>query len=204
MRRKYHPPRRALPLAATAPMIATLLVLTFGAGVSLAADYQDNQKNVCEGNGTFEPTKGCPEWGKHVTTLPPAPDNVALGAEMMEQLTTGHDNVAIDAGALASNTTGSTNIAIGVAALDRNTKGNSNIASGWEALHENTTGGSNSAADLVVPDGNSQSVHLTPHWNFSAPSNPAYSFTNAVYSLTIQGDQPGYGNDTITIDARIK
>ncbi|HEV3284591.1 MAG TPA: hypothetical protein VG010_10325 [Solirubrobacteraceae bacterium] len=146
MRRKYHPPRRALPLAATAPMIATLLVLTFGAGVSLAADYQDNQKNVCEGNGTFEPTKGCPEWGKHVTTLPPAPDNVALGAEMMEQLTTGHDNVAIDAGALASNTTGSTNIAIGVAALDRNTKGNSNIASGWEALHENTTGGSNIAS----------------------------------------------------------
>jgi hypothetical protein len=32
MRRKYHPPRRALPLAATAPMIATLLVLTFRRG----------------------------------------------------------------------------------------------------------------------------------------------------------------------------
>jgi hypothetical protein len=130
-----------LALAATAAMIATTLALAFGAEVGLAADYQDAKGNVCEGNGTFEPTKGCPEWGKHVTGF----ENVALGAELMPSLTSGGYNVALSHTALYHNTTGSGNLALGTAALESNTTGSDNVANGDQALRENTTGTENIA-----------------------------------------------------------
>jgi hypothetical protein len=121
--------------------LTALILMVFGVGVGLAADYQDENRNVCEGNKPFEETTGCPEWGKHVTGF----NNAALGDEMMPELTSGNDNVALNFDALTHNTTGSANVAIGVVALDQNTAGSDNIALGKNALKDNTEGINNVA-----------------------------------------------------------
>jgi hypothetical protein len=116
--------------------IATTVTLALGAGVGLAADYQDANGNVCEGN--FEFTGGC-EWGTHVT----GSDNVALGKAMMPELTSGTGNVALDFGALAADATGTDNVGIGREALVSNTTGSSSVALGAEAGFNLTTGSNN-------------------------------------------------------------
>jgi hypothetical protein len=63
---------RGVGVAACVTMIVTTGALAFGAGVGLAADYQDANHNVCEGTFMFPP---CTEWGGHVT----GGENVALG-----------------------------------------------------------------------------------------------------------------------------
>jgi hypothetical protein len=132
MRLKHDRLIRPFALAATAAMLAMAVALVWGTGVGLAADYQDANRNVCEGEFTF-PQCG---WGSHVT----GSFNVALGDEMMPLLSSGSENVALNFGALASNTQGSGNIAIGKNALEKNTTGKNSIAIGWEALKSNNTG----------------------------------------------------------------
>ena len=63
MRLKHDRLIRPFALTATAAMLAMAVALVWGAGVGLAADYQDANHNVCE--GTFSP--GSCEWGSHVT-----------------------------------------------------------------------------------------------------------------------------------------
>ena len=118
---------RPFALSATVAMIAMAVTLVWGAGVGLAADYQDANHNVCE--GTFS-SPGCSTWGTHVT----GSKNVALGDSMMPALTSGVDNVGLDFEALHANTTGNFNIASGAEALHANTTGSNSIASGKLAL----------------------------------------------------------------------
>jgi hypothetical protein len=134
--------------------LTALILMAFGAGVGLAADYQDKNHNVCEGNLPFEPTKGCPEWGKHVTGF----NNVALGDSMMNALTSGSNNVAVGGGALESNTEGSNNIASGVGALGSNKTGHDNIASGHAALGNNKTGSDNIASGSEALQSNTEGI----------------------------------------------
>src|ERR1700682_3154019 len=114
--------------------VATTVTLAFGAEVGLAADYQDANGNVCEGNEAG----GC-EWVTHVT----GSDNVALGKAMMPELTSGTGNVALDFGALAADATGTDNVGIGREALVSNTTGSSSVALGAEAGFNLTTGSNN-------------------------------------------------------------
>jgi hypothetical protein len=120
--------------------LTALILMAFGTGVGLAADYQDAKHNVCEGNRVL--AEGCPLWGTHVT----GESNVALGDGMMNQLTSGSNNVALDFVALRENTAGSNNLASGTEALRDNTTGSSNIASGFQALKANITGNNNIAS----------------------------------------------------------
>lgn len=120
-------------VALSAMMVLTL-TLTWGATVSLAADYQDASRNVCEGGAFASP--GCPTWGSHVT----GEENIALGDGMMPKLTSGTGNIATGWGALYSNTIGNDNIATGTNALNVNTSGIGNLASGAATLESNTTG----------------------------------------------------------------
>ena len=136
---KHQPLSRPFALAATAAMITTTVTLAFGAGVGLAADYQDAKHNVCE--GTFS-SPSCSTWGGHVTGL----ENIAIGDGMMPALTGGSGNVALEIGALSSNTTGSSNLAFGGNALFSNTTGLNNFAFGVKALVLNTTGSNNLAS----------------------------------------------------------
>src|SRR5437879_3826111 len=109
-------------------VLAAAVVLVWGAAVSLAADYQDANHNVCEGTFT---APSCDTWGSHVTGI----GNVALGDSMMPALTSGFGNVALASGALAANTTGDNNVASGTYALYSNATGNNNLASGTSALY---------------------------------------------------------------------
>jgi hypothetical protein len=117
--------------------LTTLILLAFGAGVGLAADYQDEKGNVCEGNFAA----GWCKWGSHVT----GPNNVAVGPEMMPSLTSGEDNVALGLQALNHDTSGGNNIALGDDALYSNTEGSENFASGRNALESNKIGSENIA-----------------------------------------------------------
>jgi hypothetical protein len=105
-----------------------------------AADYQDVQFNVCEGNKPFEETRGCTQWGKHVTGY----DNTALGAAMMENLTSGSWNTALGVFAQAFNREGSGNTAVGTFALEE-TNATDNNAFGTAALRDDTSGAGNDA-----------------------------------------------------------
>jgi hypothetical protein len=69
-----------------------------------------------------------------------------------------------------------------------------------------STGFPGTTATLVVQDGNSQTLTLTPVWNSTGGKNPTYSFGDASgnphYTLTIDGDQRGSNTaDAITIDS---
>lgn len=71
-------------------------------------------------------------------------NNTASGAEALHNNTSGTGNTAIGALTLAANTTGSNNTATGVNALFQTT-GNFNTATGALALNENFTGNANTA-----------------------------------------------------------
>lgn len=73
-------------------------------------------------------------------------NNIALGPDALNSVTTGFANTATGALALQNNTTGKHNTASGAAALQANTRGSSNTASGVYALHSNTEGGGNTAS----------------------------------------------------------
>ena len=72
-------------------------------------------------------------------------NNTAIGAEALQNNTTGDSNTATGVTALFSNTTGSDNTAIGRNALQSNTEGGANTALGGAALAGNTVGDENTA-----------------------------------------------------------
>ena len=69
--------------------------------------------------------------------------NTAIGANALQQNTTGTNNTGIGVHAIYGNTTGDNNTAIGLDALIQNTTGSNNIALGYSAGQNLTTGGNN-------------------------------------------------------------
>jgi len=69
--------------------------------------------------------------------------NLALGNNSLDALTSGDDNVAIGYGTLTTATTGGYNTAVGTNALDALTTGNYNTAVGQNAMSTATDGDSN-------------------------------------------------------------
>jgi hypothetical protein len=172
---------RPFALATTA-VIATIISLVFGAGVGLAADYQDGKGNVCE--GTF--SSGSCVWGAHVTGF----DNVALGDWMMPALTSGNNNVAVERGALQFDTTGEANVAIGVNALQSNKTGSKNLAIGFLALGSNTEGSNNLASGDVALRSNT-----TGHDNLASGTEAMRSNTTGIFNLA-SGSEALFSNTT--------
>lgn len=84
----------------------------------------------------------------------PAYNNVALGCNAGNRITTGFKNIAVGSFALECGTTMTDNIGIGVEALRRNTSGTANIGIGTNALVFNTTGVSNVAIGLSAAQTN--------------------------------------------------
>jgi trimeric autotransporter adhesin len=131
---------RMVGLSLVAAMIATTAALAFGAGIGLAANYNNTaRKNVCV-EGTTPPFVlvglQCREWaaGLGATT---GENDVAMGVEMMHSIINGSNNVALDWKALWKETTGSSNVAVGREALENNETGSNNVASGSGALKFN-------------------------------------------------------------------
>ena len=78
--------------------------------------------------------------------------NTAIGANALQNNTTGFFNTATGHAALASNTTGFRNTADGKGALNLNTTGAGNVATGNAALVNNTTGSENIALGFFAGD----------------------------------------------------
>ena len=78
--------------------------------------------------------------------------NTAIGADALENNTTGFFNTATGHAALTSNTTGVRNTADGKGALLLNTNGDFNVATGNAALFNNTTGSKNIALGFFAGD----------------------------------------------------
>jgi hypothetical protein len=78
--------------------------------------------------------------------------NTAIGANALQNNTTGFFNTATGHAALASNTTGVRNTADGKGALGNNTTGGFNVATGNAALVSNTTGSQNIALGFFAGD----------------------------------------------------
>ena len=66
--------------------------------------------------------------------------NIAIGAGVLTNDTSGEANCGIGVGSLQANTTGSNNSAYGSSALQYNTTGSGNVAIGATSLYANTTG----------------------------------------------------------------
>jgi hypothetical protein len=178
---------RCSALAATTAMMAMTVALVWGAGVGLAADYQDAKHNVCEGTFTFPP---CTAWGGHVT----GENNVALGDAMMPALTSGSNNVALDFRALATNTTGDNNIASGLLALFSNTTGSDNIASGTQALEGNTTGRENIASGSGALRSNTEGTENIASGTYALNRNTTGSANIASGSFALFENTTGANN----------
>ncbi len=153
---------RRITRAATAGVVAGAFSVLGGAGVAVAADYEDANHNVCEGIGCFNPNlvaNGASDnmaFGDGMMpALTTAADNIAIGTQALVHNQGGDDNIAIGLFALTSNTFGIDNLAFGKFALTSNTSGLNNIALGEDALSANTSGTNNVAAGFGTLSGNS-------------------------------------------------
>ena len=116
---------------------AALLMVLVSAGIGAAQTGSD----ICVGGGATIGGTCTPL--SNATSL--SDDNIAIGAEVLENNTIGNSNTATGAGALFANTEGNINTATGVASLHNNSIGDGNTATGADALNQNTTGNDNTA-----------------------------------------------------------
>jgi hypothetical protein len=117
--------------------------------------------------------------------------NTAVGAQALQNNTTGSANTAVGTQALQPNTTGVSNTGVGYLALKDNTTGNNNIGVGNASLRSNTTGSSNIA------------IGFTAGSNPTAPSNSIF-IGNAGAAADTNTIKIGSGTQTRTVIAGIR
>ena len=79
------------------------------------------------------------EWTDHVLSN----ENVSVGPQNLERVTTGHKNTSVGVKALSANITGSGNVAVGYQSLFSTTSGSGNTAVGYNAGYANVIGVNN-------------------------------------------------------------
>lgn len=107
-------------------------------------------------------------------------NNLAIGKQSLENLTTAIKNIAIGDSTLFTSTTGGLNIAIGYAALSLNTTGNNNTAIGNQTLSQNTTGIHNIAMGSIALRDNT-----VGNYNTSIGSNSSLVNTTGVENAVL-------------------
>jgi hypothetical protein len=79
------------------------------------------------------------EWTDHVLSN----ENVSVGPQNLERVTTGYKNTSVGVKALSANTVGSGNVAVGYQSLFSTTSGSGNTAVGYNAGYANVVGVNN-------------------------------------------------------------
>ena len=124
-----------------------------------------------------------------------AVNNVMVGAG------TGENNTALGANTLQNNTTGHTNIAVGKSALYKNTTGYRNMCVGYMALFDNTSGYSNTAIGDCALGSNTTGRYNSALGTSSLGANTTYSYCTGVgHSAQVTGSnqvQLGSSSDTV-------
>ena len=138
-------------------------------------------------------TKNGAAFGGSVTK--DAVNNVMVGAG------TGENNTALGANTLQNNTTGHTNIAVGKSALYKNTTGYRNMCVGYMALFDNTSGYSNTAIGDCALGSNTTGRYNSALGTSSLGANTTYSYCTGVgHSAQVTGSnqvQLGSSSDTV-------
>ena len=138
-------------------------------------------------------TKNGAAFGGSVTK--DAVNNVMVGAG------TGENNTALGANTLQNNTTGHTNIAVGKSALYKNTTGYRNMCVGYMALFDNTSGYSNTAIGDCALGSNTTGRYNSALGTSSLGANTTYSYCTGVgHSAQVTGSnqvQLGSSADTV-------
>lgn len=134
-------------------------------------------------------------------------NNLSLGVNSYNLLTTGNNNVALGYSALRYNDTGSYNVALGLSSLCCNTSGCFNVAIGLNSLRDNTTGlnnvslGYNSLRDNttgsynVALGGGALRANSTGCFNVSLGHASLHTNTTGNYNVAL-GKYSLYANST--------
>jgi len=119
--------------------------------------------------------------------------NTAVGREALEDNTTGNSNTAVGYKALETTTTGSSNTAVGLRVLEANTTGFSNTAVGREALADNTTGTNNTVVGYQASETTTTGSRNTV-LGYSCDPSAADGNDQVVvgYNLTGKGDDTAF------------
>jgi hypothetical protein len=124
------------------------------------------------------------------------PDNTAVGAEAMFDITTGDGNTAVGGGALYPTTTGNNNVALGSGSLGGNTTGNNNTAAGAGSGGNNTTGTFNT----FLGETSAVVLGTDPLTNATAiGANAAVGASNSI----VLGSIAGVENGTVNVNVGI-
>jgi hypothetical protein len=201
-------------LTSLVQLTAVSLIATFAcdASVGLAATskvfgrefYEDSKGDICLGAGPPFPPSSC-RWANHVEGV--AHDNVALGSNMMPNLTEGFNNIALNEGALEEDNLGVDNIAIGYNTLHLVKEGSANVALGSLALRNaqstgNTATGSTALYSDTGGEGNVADGSLGLFGNTTGEYNLALGtfagFNNTSGSNNIDISNEGTSTDNAT------
>lgn len=109
-----------------------------------------------------------------------ANNNIAIGKQSLENLTTAVKNIGIGDSALFTSTTGGLNIAIGYGSLALNTTGNNQTAIGVLSLSQNTTGIHNIAIGSIALRDNT-----VGNYNTSVGSNSSLLNTSGIENAVV-------------------
>jgi hypothetical protein len=124
-------------------------------------------------------------------------NNLGLGTDAVNSITTGNDNVGIGTNALTSCTIGEDNVAVGVGALQFNDgtgvagEGDDNTAVGRSAMQENTSGYMNTAFGTTALQKN------TTGYNNTALGRGALNYCTTGYDNVGIGRECLYGDEII-------
>ena len=137
---------------------------------------------------------------------PTGTQNVALGDQALDALTTGANNTGIGHIALSANTEGVRNVALGGFSLNTNTTGNDNVGIGTGsargALHSNTTGsnnvavGANALGNNTTASNNTAVGLSTLYENTTGTGNSALGYS-ALYSNTTGSNNVSVGTNAL-------
>jgi alpha-tubulin suppressor-like RCC1 family protein len=118
----------------------------------------------------------------------------AIGANSLNNNTTGDKNTAVGFNSLQANTTGSKNSAFGDGALFDNISGDNNTAIGWWSLLRNTTGTNNTAVGMSALSQNTTGVEITAVGQESISKNTTGRSNTAVGAKSLYENTTGGWN----------
>lgn len=128
-------------------------------------------------------------------------DNLFVGADAGNLLSTGTGNTGAGAMALRSNTTGALNSAVGFRSLFSNISGVSNTAVGFQSLYYNTAGNFNAALGTASLQGNVSGAGNTAAGSFSLASNTSGGYNTAVGNQSLVDSSTGAYNIALGFDS---
>ena len=177
--------------------------LNGNSGINPSANFigtTDNQPLVFKVNSTLAGKIGVSDntsFGLNSLAIATGSLNTAIGANGLQNNTTGVGNASIGAFALRNNTTGNQNTAAGSNALNINTTGETNSAFGAEALRNNTNGSGNTGIGRRSLFNNTTGIDNTATGSASLSANTSGRDNSAMGLFALTSNTTGNNNTAL-------